>query len=64
MSLQDDIFDIAAELEGKPESAAFERLLSRLNDAEEGEEAYYKLESRLLDGARLFKQAMTAISAE
>lgn len=58
MSIQDDIFDVEAALEGKPEAEVFERLCSYLSAMEREVEIKQRILDQLRDGARAISKIM------
>lgn len=56
MSLQDDMFDVAAALEDKPEAAAFDRIMKQFNEYETENEGLNKVVSVLRNAFQLIKR--------
>lgn len=55
MSLQDDIFDVQAALDGKPEAEAFEEICKALGRFEVKADSYGKMLHDLSIGLRAFR---------
>ena len=58
MSLQDDIFDVQAALEGKPEAAIFERVSEALYEFEQEADTYRRLLVDMKTGIRAVRRIL------
>ena len=60
MGLQDDIFDVQAALENKPEAAAFDRIYTALAEFEGKADRYETQLIRIKQGAEVLKHLLQA----
>lgn len=58
MSIQDDIFDVEAALEGKPEAVIFERLMKYFTAIEQSEEDLRKDIDSIREGLKAINKVL------